>query len=195
MTKELEALKRGILEFEKELEDDCNNEWLKRVVAGMKKCYQRLEAIDNSNPSEALECLEYLYCNPTDYNSNDRAKDYDTIKQALLKAQEQEEDIIHYKGTVANLRRDNALLKELNAEHKPKQYLKWEDLEFKEEEQWLKVKMGNNFYRMEWVIDGFGANVVSLYKYITNDYLMYCSCIKENGKQFFNDLHLERVEE
>ena len=76
-----------------------------------------------------------------------------------------------------------------------KNYLKWEDLEFKEEEQWLKVKMGNNFYRIVWCVDGVGSDVVSLYKYITNDYLVYCACIKDNSQQFFNDLHLERVEE
>ena len=106
--------------------------------------------------------------------------------------------VMQLEATIENLRRDNALLKELNAElrlkaQEPKQYLKWEDLDFTKEEQCLKVKMGDNFYRILWCND-FGANVVSLYKYITNDYLMYCSCIKENGKQFFNDLHLERVE-
>ena len=87
------------------------------------------------------------------------------------------------------------LLEMLPKWKEPKQYLKWEDLEFKEEEQWLKVKMGNNFYRIVWCIDGLGSDVVSLYKYITNDYLVYCACIKDNSQQFFNDLHLERVEE
>ena len=36
-----------------------------------------------SKELEALECLECLYCEPQDYRSNDRAKDYVTIKQAL----------------------------------------------------------------------------------------------------------------
>lgn len=36
-----------------------------------------------SKELEVLECLECLYCEPEDYRSNDRAKDYVTIKQAL----------------------------------------------------------------------------------------------------------------
>lgn len=36
-----------------------------------------------SKELEALECLECLYCEPEDYRSNDKAKDYETIKQAL----------------------------------------------------------------------------------------------------------------
>ena len=49
---------------------------------------QRLESIDNSNPNEALECLEkleLLTCDFEWYKDN-----INTIKQALLKAQEQE---------------------------------------------------------------------------------------------------------
>ena len=97
--KELDALERGILEFEKELEDDCNNEWLKRVVAGMKKCYQRLKSIDNANPSEAMRCLEELGEIGTDdinnqdimlKDDNDFKDYYNTIKNYILKAQEQE---------------------------------------------------------------------------------------------------------
>jgi len=97
MNKELEALGRAILEFEKELEDDYNSEWsieesfLEGVIAGMKKCYQRLEAIDNANPSEALKGLKHIKkyyvpepCTATTY-------DYlEIIEQALLKAQETE---------------------------------------------------------------------------------------------------------
>ena len=93
MSKELDELERGIIEFEKVLEDDCNNEWLKRVVAGMKKCYQRLEAIDTANPSEALECLEKPIIRFARTSEDIDFKDYeeyDTIKQSLLKAQEQE---------------------------------------------------------------------------------------------------------
>ena len=73
MSKELEALERGIIEFEKDLEDDCNNEWLKRVVAGMKKCYQRLEAIDNLMKKYEIEDIEDLEVILADYD--DMAKD------------------------------------------------------------------------------------------------------------------------
>ena len=38
---------------------------------------------------EMLNCLEDLYCGPQDYRSNDRSKDYENIKQALLKAEKE----------------------------------------------------------------------------------------------------------
>lgn len=99
MSKELEALERGIIEFEKDLEYDCNNEWLKRVVAGMKKCYQRLADIDNAKPSEALESLEEIGKTLmfTDYEtlksktlSEVMPNYYRKCKQALIKSQQQE---------------------------------------------------------------------------------------------------------
>lgn len=67
----------------------------KLIIESIKEKLQRLEAIDNAKSSEALECLEGLNCGLKD----DRAihitigyfdKAYNTIKQALLKAQEQE---------------------------------------------------------------------------------------------------------
>ena len=96
MTKELEALERGIIEFEKNLEDDPNNEWLKRTITGMKKCYQRLEAIDNAKPSEALESLDKVidYLNNVyDYKEikEEIRKDIDTIKQALKRLEKYDE--------------------------------------------------------------------------------------------------------
>ena len=99
-SKELEALERGIIEFEKNLEDDPNNEWLKRTIAGMKKCYQRLEAIENAEPSEAFECLRQIGVIET-YHRDDGTllkdsimfkPEYDTIKYSLIKAQEDEEE-------------------------------------------------------------------------------------------------------
>jgi len=50
---------------------------------------QRLEAIDNANPSEALECLEEMWELSCDSRKPEYGL-YDTIKQVLLKAQEQE---------------------------------------------------------------------------------------------------------
>lgn len=43
---------------------------------------------------EALKCLEDLYCEPVDYISIDKAKDYETIQQALLNAEKDEKIII-----------------------------------------------------------------------------------------------------
>lgn len=107
-----------------------------------------------------------------------------------------EEPISSHEGI--NVYQDDSLDKPrfiVEGEIEKKNYLKWEDLEFEKEEQWLKVKMGNNFYRMDWLIDDADIKEVNLYKYITNDYLVYCACIRGTNQQFFNDLRLERVEE
>ena len=129
----------------------------------VKQSLKRLEEIDNAEPSAALECLEDLYCNPEDYRSNDRAKDYEAIKSYILKTQES------------------------------KQYLKWEDLDFKKEEQIMKVLLNGKEYRLSYFTDGI-CKVIDL---LTNNgkYQIYrhVDCYSYDV-QFFNDLHLERVE-
>ena len=84
MSKELEAFKK------------VKNNSSKEVVEAfdiIEKGLQRLEAIDNAKPSEALNGLEYI-CKILNEKRIDIKwlfkGDYDTIKQALLKAQEQE---------------------------------------------------------------------------------------------------------
>lgn len=47
---------------------------------------------------EAMECLECLFCEPEDYRSIGRKKDYDTIKQYILKAQDEEKENELLKG-------------------------------------------------------------------------------------------------
>ena len=76
----------------------------------------------------------------------------------------------------------------------PKHYLKWEDLEFKEEEQTMKVLLNGKEYKLSYFTDG-------IYKFIdlltdNGKYQMgrYVDCYSYNV-QFFNDLRLERVEE
>ena len=123
----------------------------------IRQALNRLEEIDTANPSEALECLECLYCEPEDYRSVDKAKDYETIKNYILKTQE------------------------------PKKYLKWEDLEFSEELKVLKVKMNNNDYILRYALDICGGKCCFLYDSARNHHI-------DLTRQFFNDLHLERVE-
>ena len=41
-----EALKLTILEYEKDLETDENNQWIKNVLKGLKECQQDLEVLD-----------------------------------------------------------------------------------------------------------------------------------------------------
>lgn len=63
----------------------------------LEKALQRLEAIDNANPSEALQGVDILYANAMDLTSENTKylPEYlkpikDKIKQSLIKAQEQE---------------------------------------------------------------------------------------------------------
>jgi len=122
----------------------------------------RLEAIDNAEPSEALECLEDI-CKILNEKRIDVKwlfkNDYTTIKQALLKAQE------------------------------PKHYLKWEDLEFNHTPKMIDVKMNGNKYKLV-----VGYNVAGKYLAILRDGKKEYYFL-EFDKQFFNDLHLEVVEE
>lgn len=156
---------------------------------------------------EALECLEKtispllepILAEYEDDLSDKITANYFALKQALLKAQEQEEDIIHYKGTIANLRRDNLILKELNAElrlkaQEPKKYLKWEDLDFTSEDQTMKVKMGDTIYKILYRRCD-GIEEVQLLS--EDEKLLFLNLIGKykDNIQFFNDLHLERVEE
>lgn len=146
---------------------DCQNiDELVNCLETIKKALEERESINNATPSEALKDLERI---GSDYFLGSKdclvkkiyEKEYNTIKQALLKAQE------------------------------PKQYLKWEDLEFKKEEQTTKVLLNGERYLVKYVNEWFcgWCNKVQ----ITNG--TYILCTLGNGmKQFFNDLHLEVLE-
>lgn len=150
--------------------------------------------VDNANPSEALKYLEEWYGfliadndtiysngneNEIEYNRRKETiyKQYNTIKQALLKIPES------------------------------KHYLKWEDLEFKNK-QCIEYKVllnGVEYYMF--VCDEDEEKYDSLSKHVV---LSRVKVVDEMGKpvkgheffdyieadkQFFNDLHLERVED
>lgn len=101
MNKEyLEALK---FIFDEALFSEFKNETHTKVRECHSVVYEalkRLEAIDNSNPSEAMECSLKLYKmvesagNGKGFSLNAAWEYHNTIKQALLKAQEQEKVII-----------------------------------------------------------------------------------------------------
>lgn len=114
-----------------------------------------------SKELEALECLECLYCEPEDYRSKDRAKDYETIKNYILKEQE------------------------------PKQYLKWEDLEFSEEGQTVKVILNESKYKVAYFTDGITEYVDLLTDDERLEIIGRYVDDSPHEKQFFNDLHLE----
>lgn len=199
MSKELEALEilcGEIVEMDLLFTDrngENQNKWLKSEafaklkefdkkygspVTVLQNALQRLEAIDNANPSEALTYIDaFIEENNNDIKNQDiTGFDIDTqakwvkylehksfmlstIKQALLKAQE------------------------------PKHYLKWEDLEFKEKTSRIEVKLNETLYSLSCV----KRQYLDFVYLINNDSQIRLN--SANDIQFFNDLHLERVEE
>ena len=102
----------------------------------IEQALERLEAIDNAEPSEALECLEliggaYLLWG-AETVADGFKEEISTIKQALLKAQE------------------------------PKKYLKWEDLEFKHKPVFTEAKMGETIYKLVIGFDCTGKETIFL---------------------------------
>ena len=83
----LEIIKKDIYDYYNDYIDD---------IIIMEKALYRLESIDNANPSEALECLKKITdtfgCDMAYYHSNS----IETVKQSLIKAQEQAEIIKEY---------------------------------------------------------------------------------------------------
>lgn len=139
------------------------------------KICNRLETIENAEPSEALECSLKLYKmvesagNGNGFSLNEAWKYHTTIKQALLKSPEPFQTGIDL-GIV-----------------KPKQYLKWEDLKFEHTPKYIDVKMSGNKYKLVVGYNVAGKNLAIL-RDGKNEYYFL-----EFDKQFFNDLHLERV--
>lgn len=145
----------------------------------IEEALKRLEAIDNSNPSEALECLERID-NTLCLNNNkgnlefgidteehidcdnaiDMVEDLETIKQYILKTQ------------------------------KPKNYLKWEDLEPFEEDKEIFGLLNGNKYTLHTYRDSKHKYVLISLNGINMSTL--CDMFKQDI-DFFNDLHLERV--
>ena len=69
----------------------------------IKKALQRLEQIDNSTPGEALECLKNIEAMGEDCLDDCCVVWFNVVKQALLKAQEQEEENTKLKGQIKYL--------------------------------------------------------------------------------------------
>ena len=138
---------------------------IKEQLPTIKQALQRLESIDNAKPSEALECV-------------------DKILGYFGKAQV--ETMTLSKCNVLTIKQ--SLIKA----QEPKCYLKWEDLEFKETRcQYSNVKLGNaNFQMTCYLYKGCMKKV-----WIRNEIISFELKDTEEDKQFFNDLHLERVEE
>ena len=103
----------------------------------IEEALKRLEAINNANPSEALECLEKLATHRIEYREAfefgftktmpfKSTIEFTTIKQALLKAQEHNSTNIFKGSKEVKIEIPESSLMDYNP---VKQYLKWEDLE------------------------------------------------------------------
>ena len=150
------------------------------------KMCNRLESIDNAEPSEALKCLEKLE------ECAEGMKDLPKSNWIDLAENEAELDlkIMDWVETIKFelFKGKQALLKA----QEPKQYLKWEDLEFKDYEQEISVLLNGNKYSVKYYTYDIG-DMAYLYKENRNIFVFDGRYSED--KQFFNDLHLERVEE
>lgn len=134
MSKELEALSIikniELSHVEYDEDEDFNGDWVFETVEKydgtiddnyyyseqidiIEKALLRLEAIDQAKPSEALKCLERMWCDLPQYYE----EEYNTVKQALLKAQEQEKvlSIIKEKNVDMDILTDVDTLEEYNS--------------------------------------------------------------------------------
>ena len=111
MNKEINALKIGIPKLKKLYENNAKKMGKNDILGFdltfvyLDKVLQYLEAIENADPSEALECLEKLgthrieYCESFELGSTRTMPfkstiEYKTIQYALLKAQETKKNLI-----------------------------------------------------------------------------------------------------
>ena len=122
--------------------------------------------LETLNPYEALETLKDMLIGN---GVNDNINDY--VDNLILPIKQ-------------------ALLKA----QEPKHYLKWEDLEWEElktiTRKDIKVNLNGVEYGLEFAIN-FGSKEVVIFDEKIYMYLFF----NEANKQFFNNLHLERVEE
>ncbi len=107
MSKELKVLEETLKDLECDLAEDDNPYLRDRYckLLDLKQTLQKLEAIKNAKPSEALKCLNYfeknsclaMVCVANNLKERDYRLALDTIRQVLLKTQEQEKENAKYK--------------------------------------------------------------------------------------------------
>lgn len=185
MSKELEALEIiGKLYL---INDEQVKDWDKRDFNILKSALKRLEAIDNAEPSEALKCLEKL--KGMEISSMPFSDEYGTqevdLNDIRKVGSQLNTDFREYTATIKQ-----ALLKA----QEPKQYLKWEDLVFTKERQEIPVRMGETIYILVLRETDDGTKIAKLLSPKRNYMGEWGDMFHKEAKQFFNDLHLERVE-
>lgn len=154
------------------------------IIECIKEKIQYLESIDNADSSEALECLEKL--KGMEISSMPFSDEYGTqevdLNDIRKVGSQLNTDFREYTTTI-----QQALLKA----QEPKQYLKWEDLKKLGKE--IKVKLnGVEYLLCKKIVLGFPE----YYLYPEGNQKPVLMCLGDSAyeKQFFNALHLERVE-
>jgi len=198
MSKELDEIKRiitihfGALGFLNPSE----NEQILKDRDKVLNALNELKSIKEANPSEALKSFDYVLNKAFDYGIqatlyNLAIRGYDTEK--MLEKQDYlgnrlDDDLDKAKKWLINLKNDNIKQVLLKAqENENKKYLKWEDLEFKEEEQKMKVILNGSIHHLCYFRNMFGTSICI----IDNTDIT----IRRENKDFFNDLHLEVAED
>ena len=164
--------------------------------------------------SKVLESLERLAM-PDELHIKECKKlgiglteDYDVVEQALkrlesidnanpseaLECLEKVSDYLNnvydYKEIIEEVRKDIATIKQaLTKAQEPKKYLKWEDLEFEETHK-IRILMNDNLYNLFC----YDEKYIEI-RTIKGEFMLTLDTDNPEDKQFFNDLHLERVEE
>lgn len=186
MSKEQEAFNR-ISEAMDYADDMASSHYEVGDFEIVENALKRLESIDNKNPSEALKSLENIY----------------TFSEDVIYQFEKEYNII--KQTLQSI---NLLMQELGCkdmetlrkyarcgyEKINKKYLKWEDLEFIEEDKEIFALLNGTKYKLKCYKSGNEDTSIMI---VLNGIVVadLCSIFYKADKQFFNDLRLERVEE
>ncbi len=88
----------------------------------------------------------------------------------------------------------NPLMPPINLIYLSKKYLKWEDLKFNDEWKYQEVKLNGTKYTIKYKCGfDFFDNYYEVVKIYNQDERKQLFKLN-NNKQFFNDLHLEKVE-
>jgi len=82
----------------------------------VKEALQRLESIDNANPSEALKCLERIKAYFLNKTKEIDFQDLRDIEQALIKAQEQEKENAYIEKIKTMMKQKDCVLRYIESE-------------------------------------------------------------------------------
>ena len=110
------------------------------LITYAKESLQRLESIDNSNPNEALECLEKVKGYRTGGINSvevylEETKEYISIEQSLLKQQEQDKVIEILKKKRVDLSYLRCCFEDNQSVHRYNEYIRNKTMDYDHEEE------------------------------------------------------------